>query len=146
MYRFLLEAHSGVRYLVMLALVGAIIFSFAGWFGGKSFTSANKRINLIALISTHVQLVLGLILYFVSSYVNLDDMGTTMKSTVLRYWTVEHAVMMIIAVALITVGYSKSKKALNDLAKHKTVAIFYSLGLLIIIIAIGLSGRPIIGS
>lgn len=145
MYQFLLEAHSGLRYVVMLLLIIAIILSLAGWFGNKAFTAGNKRVNLFTLISTHIQLVLGLILYFVSPYVKAGEMGTAMKDATLRYWTVEHIVMMLIAVTLITVGYSKSKKLLNDVAKHKTVAIFYGLAFIIIIVAIVLSGRPVIG-
>jgi hypothetical protein len=146
MYQFLLEAHSGFRYLVMLTLIGAILLSFIGWFTKKTFTTGNKRINLFALISSHIQFVLGLILYFNSPYVKTDDMGTAMKSSVLRYWTVEHGIMMIIAIALITIGYSKSKRLLDDVAKHRTTAIFYSLGLIIVLVAIQLSGRPVIGS
>lgn len=145
MYSFLLEAHSGLRYVVMLLLIVAIILSLAGWFGNKTFTAGNKRVNLFTLISTHIQFVLGLILYFVSPYVKTGDMGTAMKDATLRYWTVEHILMMLIAVVLITVGYSKSKKLLSDVAKHKTVAIFYSLAFIIVIVAIILSGRPLIG-
>ncbi|MEJ6980966.1 cytochrome B [Pedobacter sp. P351] len=145
MYQFILEAHSGLRYVVMLLLIGAILLSLAGWFGKKPFTPGNKRINLFTLISAHIQFVLGLVLYFISPYVKTGDMGSAMKDDTLRYWTVEHIIMMLIAVALITVGYSKSKKLLNDIAKHKTVAVFYSIAFIIIIVAIVLSGRPLIG-
>lgn len=145
MYQFVLEAHSGLRYVVMLLLIGAILLSLAGWFGNKAFTAGNKRINLFTLISAHIQFLLGLILYFISPYVRTGDMGSAMKDDTLRYWTVEHIVMMLIAVGLITVGYSKSKKLLYDIAKHKTVAIFYSLAFIIIIVTIILSGRPLIG-
>jgi peptidoglycan/LPS O-acetylase OafA/YrhL len=129
----------------MLFLVLAILFSFVGWFGNKEFTSGNKKINLFALIGTHIQFVLGLILYFVSPLVTTGDMGAAMKDDTLRYWTVEHLAMMLIAVVLITVGYSKSKRILQSAAKHRTVAIFYTLALLIIIVAILQSGRPLLG-
>lgn len=146
MYQFLLEAHSGWRYVVMLLLVVAMLVSFAGWLGNKNYTSGNKRIYSFALISTHIQFLLGLILYFVSPFVKTSDMGAAMKDASLRYWTVEHVVMMIIAIALISIGHSKSKKLLSDVAKHRTVAIFYTIGLIVIIVAIALSGRPIVGS
>lgn len=145
MYQFLLESHSGLRYVVMLLLIAAIILSFAGWFGKKPFTASNKRINLFTLISAHIQLLLGLVLYFISPIVNLNNMGATMKDSVLRYWAVEHVIMMLIAIVLITVGYSKSKKLIDDVSKHRTVAIFYTIALVIILVAIGMSGRPIIG-
>ena len=146
MYKIIFEAHSGFRYLVMLTLVGAILLAFAGFFGKKTYTPGNKRINLITLITAHIQFLLGLVLYFLSPLVNTGDMGTAMKDDTLRYWTVEHAVMMLIAIALITVGHSKSKRLLDDLAKHRTIAIFYTLALVIIIVAITMSGRPVIGS
>lgn len=146
MYQTLLSTHSGFRYIVMITLVVAIILSIAGWLGGKKFTAVNKRINLFTLISAHIQFLLGLILYFQSKLVRFSDMGSVMKDSTLRYWTVEHLFMMLIAVVLITVGHSKSKKILNDVAKHRTVAIFYILSFIIIIVTIAMSGRPIIGS
>jgi len=145
MYQFVLEAHSGLRYVVMLLLIAAILLSFTGWFGKKTFTAGNKRINLFTLISAHIQFVLGLILYFVSPLVNTSNMGAAMKDSVLRYWAVEHVVMMLVSIILITVGYSKSKKLIDDVSKHRTVAIFYTIAFIIIIVAIGMSGRPIIG-
>lgn len=145
MYQFVFEAHSGLRYVVMLLLIAAILLSFTGWFGKKAFTAGNKRVNLFTLISAHIQFVLGLILYFVSPLVNTSNMGAAMKDSVLRYWAVEHVVMMLISIVLITVGYSKSKKLIDDVLKHRTVAIFYTIAFIIIIVAIGMSGRPIIG-
>ena len=145
-YALLLKSHSGWRYVVMLTLVLAILSSFAGWFGKKNFSPGNKKINLFALISAHIQFVLGLILYFLSPFVKAGEMSVAMKDDSLRYWTVEHTTMMLIAIVLITVGYSKSKRILDSAAKHKTVAIFYTLAFIIIITAIVLSGRPVIGS
>jgi hypothetical protein len=145
LYSIILQAHSGLRYLVMLTLILAILQSFAGWFGNKDFTPGNKKINLFALISAHIQFVLGLVLYFLSPFVKAGDMAVAMKDDNLRYWTVEHIAMMLIAIALITVGYSKSKRILNDVSKHRTVAIFYTSALILIIVAIVLSNRPLIG-
>jgi uncharacterized membrane protein len=103
-------------------------------------------LNLFGLIFAHIQLLVGLILYFYSPFVKLTEMAATMKDASLRYWTVEHLVMMIFAVVLITVGHSKSKKATDAVQKHRTVAIFYGLALLVILVAIVQSGRPILGS
>ncbi len=146
MYSFLLKFHSGFRYLVLLLLVLTIVQALAGWFGKKSYTETNRKLNLFGLIFAHVQLLVGLILYFYSPFVKLTEMAATMKDASLRYWTVEHLVMMIFAVVLITVGHSKSKKATDAVQKHRTVAIFYGLALLVILVAIVQSGRPILGS
>lgn len=146
MYTYLLKFHSGFRYLVLLLLVLTIIQALAGWLGKKTYSEANRKLNLFALIFAHVQLLAGLVLYFYSPFVKLSEMASTMKDASLRYWTVEHLVMMIFAVVLITVGHAKSKKAAEGVLKHRTIAIFYGLALLVILVAIAQSGRPIVGS
>lgn len=143
MYEILFQAHSGLRFVVFFALVIAVILAFAGWLGNRPYTKGNKSLNLITLISTHLQVVLGLVLYFYSPFVQFGS--TTMKDSTLRYWTVEHVAMMLIAAALITIGNAKSKRALNNAAKHRSVAIFFGIALLIIIVAIVLGGRPLLG-
>jgi uncharacterized membrane protein len=146
MYKMLLGLHSGIRYIVIVLFVLALIMAITSLFGKKPYSETNRKINLFALISAHVQLLTGLILYFVSPMVGISDMGAAMKDTVLRYWTVEHAVMMIFAVILITVGHSRSKKAIDAFNKHRAIALFYGLALLVILLAIYQSGRPIFGS
>ena len=140
MYNFLLHLHSGFRFIVMLLLIIAILQSFLGWFGNRPYTNLNRKINLFTMISAHTQLLIGIALYFVSPLVTFGP--DTMKNDTTRYWTVEHVGMMIFAIILITVGHAKSKRTLNQAAKHRSVAIYYSLALLVIIIAIIQSMRP----
>jgi uncharacterized membrane protein len=139
MYNLLLHAHSGFRYVVGILLIVAVIIALAGWFGKSAYSEGNRKLNLFTLISAHIQLLIGLALYFVSPFVKFSS--ETMKNDTLRYWTVEHITMMIIAIVLITIGHSKSKKALTSEAKHKTIAIFYTIALIIIILAIFMSKR-----
>ncbi|MEY3677989.1 MAG: hypothetical protein RI924_130 [Bacteroidota bacterium] len=146
MYTFLLKFHSGLRYIVLSLLVLALIQALAGWFGNKSYTEGNRKINLFGMISAHTQLLIGLILYFYSPFVKLDDMAAAMKDAGLRYWTVEHVAMMVFALVLITVGHARAKKAVEASAKHRIVAIFYGLALLVIVASILQSGRPLLGS
>lgn len=143
-YLILKHLHSGWRYVVLALVLIAIITAFAGWFGKKNYTDGNRKLNIFAMVSMHVQLLIGLILYFVSPKVNLGDMAGAMKDSISRYWTVEHALMMIIAVVIITIGHSKSKKALTSESKFKTVAIFYTISLLIVLLTISMSGYPIL--
>src|SRR5687767_1847187 len=124
MYKILLGLHSGIRYILIILFVLALIMALVGLFGRKPYTEANRKVNLFAMISAHIQLLTGLILYFFSPKVMLSDMGSAMKDTVLRYWTVEHVVMMIFAVVLITIGHSRSKKAIDALNKHRAIALF----------------------
>ena len=142
-YSLLLKAHSGWRYVVLFTLVLAILTSFAGWFGKKPFSPGNRKINLFALISAHIQFLLGLVMFFISPNVKAGQMSVAMKDAILRYWTVEHTSMMLIAIVFITVGHSKSKKLIDSVAKHRTIAIFYTLALIIIIAAVSMiSDRP----
>src|SRR5690606_22060509 len=83
-----------------------------------------------------IQLLIGLALYAMSSMVTFNDMSNVMKTANLRYWTVEHISMMVLAIILITVGHSKSKKAVDASAKHKSIAVFYTIALVIILAAI----------
>jgi hypothetical protein len=145
MYSTLLGLHSGLRYLVLLLLAISLLLAIVGLFGKKPYTQTNRKLNLFAMISTHTQFLVGLILYFFSPLVNYSNMGQAMKETMTRYWTVEHSVMMLFAIVLITLGHSRSKKAADDLNKHRSIALYYGLAVLVIVVAIYQSGRPILG-
>lgn len=144
MYQILQHLHSVNRWIVLVLLLLAIFSAFSGWFGKKSYTEGDRKKALFALIFTHIQFITGLILYFISPFVKHES--GVMKDKLLRFYTVEHFSMMIIAIILITVGYSVAKRKSVDLSKFKTTAIFYLIGLLIILASIpwpfreGLSG------
>jgi hypothetical protein len=142
LYSFFLHLHSGFRYIVMVLLLAAILMSLVGWLGKKPYTKGNRLVNIFAMISAHTQLLIGIILYFVSPLVQFNS--STMKDATTRYWTVEHLSMMIFAIILITVGHSRSKKQVLPEAKHRSVAIYYILALVVIILAIVQSQRPVL--
>ncbi len=143
-YEFFKDLHSGFRYVVFIMVLLAIIQSVLGWLGKKPYTEVNRRVNLFALISAHTQLLIGIVLYFLSPNVQFNS--STMKTETTRYFTVEHWLMMVIAIVLITIGHSKSKKIILPEGKHKTIAIFYIIAFLIIIGAIVAGHLPVIGS
>lgn len=126
MYQILRGAHSGLRYVVLILLVLAILQALAGWFGKKQYTDGNRKINLFTLIFTHVQVLIGLVLYFTSPLVEAG----------IRYWKMEHIGMMIFAAILVTVGNARSKRAQDGAAKHRSIAIYFGLALLVIMAAI----------
>jgi membrane protein DedA with SNARE-associated domain len=142
-YSFFLHLHSGFRYIVLLLVLLAIIRAWADWLGKKSYSEGNRKLNLFAMISMHTQLLIGIVLYFLSPFVQFTS--GMMKDNNARYWTVEHLTAMIIAVILITIGHSKSKKIALPEGKHKTIAIYYTLALVIIIATIILSKRGLLG-
>jgi len=124
----LIRAHSGLRYVVLALLIAAIFVAYSNW---KNRSEGDSKIYLFAFISTHVQLLLGLVLYTMSAKVNFS----LISEKVFRFYSIEHVFMMIIAIVLITVGRIRSKK-LTGAAKHKTVLYYYALGLIIILAAI----------
>jgi len=131
LYGILKSAHSGWRYIVIILLVIAVIQALTGWLGKKSYTEGNRKLNVFALISAHIQLLIGLGLYFLSPFTK----GPTSEA-VYRYWKMEHIAIMIIAVVLITIGNSKSKKIADSVAKHKMVTLFFGIALLLITLSI----------
>lgn len=128
MYEILKSAHSGWRYIVLILLVVAVLQALMGWFGNKAYTEGNRKLNVFTLISAHIQLLFGLVLYFLSPLTK-----GPMADEIFRYWKVEHVSLMVIALVLITIGNAKSKKAKDAVAKHKTIAIFFGIGLLLIL-------------
>lgn len=131
MYEFIQKAHSGWAYLVIAFLAIAVINAFIGLSSKKEFTATDRKLALFALIFTHIQLLIGLILYFVSP-LGKAVLGQ-MKDPALRLTSLEHPLINIIAIILITIGWSKHKKLMDSSAKFKTFAVFYSIGLVLIL-------------
>jgi len=128
--------HSYWAYLAVLLLVIAFVNALIGLTKNKEFSDKDLRISLFTLIVIHIQLILGFIVYYVSPYyesMREMGMGATMKDAVIRLYTVEHPLMMILAIVLITIGFSKHKKQTTDKGKFKTITIFYGLGLLFVL-------------
>lgn len=131
MYEFIQKFHSGWAYLVLLLLVVAVVNALIGFSSKKEFTPKDRKIALFALIFTHIQLVIGVIVYFVSP-LGLASFGQ-MSDKALRLTSLEHPLINIIAIVLITIGWSKHKKIVDATAKFKIFAIFYGIGLLLIL-------------
>jgi hypothetical protein len=142
MYTGLLHTHSSVRYLVLIMLLIVIGKSLIGLVSKKPFLKIDNTLSLILLIVTHIQLLVGLILYFVSPRVSFAE--GAMKTA--RYFTVEHAFGMILAVVLITVARVTSKKMTNDASKFKRLSYLNILALIVILGTLMLGHLKIIGS
>jgi hypothetical protein len=129
------EIHSYWAYIVLIILVMAVVNAFVGIFKKKDFKSTDLRLGLFTLIVSHIQLLIGLAWYFMSPYFNqlISNTSEVMKTKEIRLLALEHPVMMIIAITLITIGWSKHKKKTTSIAKFKTFAIFYGLALLFIL-------------
>ena len=130
MYEFIQKFHSGWAYLAVLVLVVAVINSFVGLFSKKEFTAKDRKISLFGLAAIHTQLLIGLVLYFVSGR-GFDSLGQ-MSNSELRLTSLEHPLINLIGITLITIGWMKHKKLNTSESKFKTFSIYYGLGLVLI--------------
>src|SRR5690554_2575874 len=112
MYTGLQHAHSFIAYAALILLIVASINAMIGMSSNKQFKDSDRKIALFALIFTHVQLLVGIILYFVSPLV--QSFSVAMKDSTLRLYALEHPLINLIAVILITIGFSKHKKARSE--------------------------------
>lgn len=129
-YSILQSAHSGMRWLTLLLLVLAVGNALIKWSSKGEFGNTDRQLNLFALIFTHIQILIGIVLYLVSPRVNLA--ADFMSDSVSRFFVLEHPLTMIIAAVLITIGNSRSKKA-EGVQKFRVTAIFFGIGLLLIL-------------
>jgi hypothetical protein len=139
MHSLLVLFHSVIRYFVLIFLVIVIVRSLQGLIGRKEFTTNDNKLGTWLLMLTHMQFLIGLVLYFVSPAVIFGE--NTMKDPTIRYWTVEHGFMMIMAVGLITAGRVIAKRQTDHALKHRRMFLFCSMALLLILWAIATSGR-----
>jgi hypothetical protein len=129
------EIHSYWAYIVLIVLSYAVANAIIGFVKKKEFTDKDLRIGLFALIVCHIQLLIGLVWYFMSPWFKAlkENSGEVMADQATRLLAVEHPIMMILAIIFITIGWSKHKKKTTDSAKFKTFAIFYGIALLLIL-------------
>ena len=136
MYSLIRNLHSYLAYLVLLVLILAILNAFIGKIKGKDFESKDLRLSLYGLILSHIQLLIGLILYFVSPWFNQWSnlgVGGVMKAAQARLYLVEHPFTNIIAIILITIGWSLHKRQSDPGKKFLRIALFYGFGLLLLL-------------
>ena len=134
----LTHTHSFLRWVILILLVVSLLKAFQGRSRGGEFHLKDGKFFMLTMVATHIQVLIGLILYFISPKVEaaLNYDGGMMKNAVHRFWGMEHAFGMIVAIVLITIGYSSSKKITDTVKRYSKVAWFYLIAFLIIIITI----------
>ena len=138
--------HSLLRWAVVILGLWTLINALTGYFGKRAYTANDNRSNLFFMISCDIQLLIGLALYIHNGWFDrLKDMGNNMKDPYLRYFTMEHLTLMLVAWVLVHIGRATVKKADTDAAKHKKMLIFFGLAIVLIIAAIPWPFRQAIG-
>jgi hypothetical protein len=140
MNSILTHAHSGLRWIALILLLLAIVNAFTS----KTYEKKHRMINLFAMVSLHTQLLIGLIQYFGTS-TKVQFIEGWMKNPLLRFYGMEHILLMIIAIVLVTIGHSKSKKGATPEEKFKPIKLWYVIGLLLILAAIPWPFRTVLG-
>ena len=134
MYTGLQHTHSGLAYLALLALVLVIIWALVGALSGRDFQEKDRKIALIAFILCHIQLLVGLILYFVSPLgYSLLAGGGAMADATARLTALEHPLINILAIVLVSVGFIRAKKLESSIAKFRSIYMMYAVGLVLIL-------------
>lgn len=134
MYTGLQHAHSGLAYLALLGLVIVIFWALIGSLSGREFQERDRKVAMITFIICHIQLLLGLILYFVSPLgLSLLTGGGAMSDPTARLTALEHPLINIVAIALISVGYIRAKKLESSRSKFRSIYMLYAIGFVLII-------------
>lgn len=132
MYNGILHAHSGLRWIALILLILTVVISLMNWLSEKEeISSATKNIFKFNTIFIHIQLVLGLILLGISPKVNFSP--DSWSNEVVRFFTMEHSLIMIIAVLLVTIGGARMKRIASVTGKYKTMFIFNAIALVLIL-------------
>jgi uncharacterized membrane protein YozB (DUF420 family) len=148
-YSIVIFLHSILRWLVLVFAVLAIVRSWQA--RGGAYTKAHRTSSTLFVATLHTNVVLGLVLYFLLSpttQLAFSDIGAAMKTSALRFFLVEHAVGMLLAVVIATIGSAKIKRGKTDEEKHGRTLAYYGITLLLIFGSIPWpfykAGRPLL--
>ena len=145
MYYNLLATHSLVRWLVLISLVIALFRAYKGWLSRSHFSKLDNTIRHTTATIAHIQLLLGLWLYSISPLIDyfLSNFKEAVHQREFRFFGMEHSSMMFVAIVLITIGSAKAKRQPTDNEKFKTMAIWYTIGLVVILSSIPWAFSPL---
>ncbi|HMU69721.1 MAG TPA: hypothetical protein PK511_07480 [Chitinophagales bacterium] len=140
LYKALLASHSGLRYIVMILLILAVVYARQTSSGKKPFAGATKKMGMFTMILVDIQLLVGAALYFnfIASQTNfkLGKLKDQLSAPMFRSIALDHALGMFIAIVLIHLGYAKAKKSMNDVDAGKKQFMFYLIALILILVSI----------
>ncbi len=146
MYQTILILHNALRWVFLLLAVFTILKALMGVINHTPFGSSDNKAAKFFIIVCHTQLLIGLLLLIISPTIHLhleQGMRVIMKDKLTRLQIIEHPLTMIIGVALIQIGKIKTRKAYEDVLKHKRSLIYYSLGLILILSRIPWGNTPL---
>jgi len=144
---FLLAVHNLLRWAIVILAIYALVRTALGWLQQKKWSGTDQRAVSLFTISLDLQLLVGLLLYFIFSDLTkaaFADFGAAMGNQVLRFFAVEHSLLMAIAVAVAHIANSVGKKDLPDKLKFQRAAIFIVVAIALIAAGIPWTTRPLL--
>ena len=134
-YDVIKTVHSYWAFLVIIILTLIVINSIIAKFSGRAFNTKDLRLSLFGLIFSHIQLLIGLILYFTSPWFDqFYQIGIDiLKNAESRLYLIEHPLINIVAIIFITLGWSLHKRQLDSSKKFLRIGMFYGLGLIFLL-------------
>lgn len=146
MYPYVLFFHSVWRWFVLVALMAAIFRGYKGWLKSEPFTKADDTLRHMTATVVHIQLILGLLLYGISPLIRFfwANYHEAVHERDIRFFGMEHSLMMLVSVVLVTIGSMKAKRKATDQGKFKTMAIWYGVALLVILVNIPWPFSPLV--
>lgn len=140
MYPTILALHNWTRWLVLIFGVIALYKALTGWQSNRVYTKSDSGMHAAFVGSIHLQLVLGLLLYFAFSPFGMQAFklngAAVMKDPIGRFWGLEHITAMVLAAVAAQVGRSLSKRETNDVLKHKKAFTWFAIALVLILLMI----------
>ena len=138
MYQTLTFYHNAMRWFVLVSLLFALYRAYKGYFLKLEFSKTDNAVRHWTATIAHVQLMIGMILYFQSPLMQyfLANFKTAIQDFHLLFFGLIHSTLMLIAIVLITIGSATAKRRETDKAKFKTMMIWFTIALVIIFIAI----------
>jgi uncharacterized membrane protein YozB (DUF420 family) len=136
-YTFILGVHNILRWIVLILAVLALVRAYSGWFGRREWTETDRKVGTFFGVSLDVQLLLGLILYIALSPITraaFQDFGAVMGNDTARFFALEHALYMVLAVVFAHVGTATARRASEDVTKHRRAAIWFTLSVLALLL------------
>ncbi len=125
--------HSFLAYIVLAGILFSFVLALYGALSNKTFTEKDRKFGLIGMVLLHIQLLVGIILYFLSPLGFSNLSGEAMGDSMSRLYALEHPLINILAVALVTIGYSRAKKLTESRSRFRSIYMFYGIGFILIL-------------
>jgi predicted membrane channel-forming protein YqfA (hemolysin III family) len=128
--------HSLLRWFIFLSVGIAGIMALVRYVRQLPIVVWERTLTIVAMVLCHIQLVVGFVFYGLRWRMLHKWQGNMPNSDVFRFVKFEHPTMMVIVIALVTIGRLTSKKATTESGKQLRIAIFFLLALALMLYAI----------